>query len=190
MFESLSHSLLLSLLFITLTLSSPIHSTTNAPSLQAPNTATCTGHSAPEYFWALYSVSIGVWYNNGAGCGTIKNHLASALGSAPQPLCGLVQQSCPSLPLVNVLKEGRRKDVEHSSKEDLQMLADTCFRLNTVGPKGGRPVCNYRCDSADGGASTVLEFEVSLGQGEKVNKALAEMYPMVGGGFTCPDILR
>ncbi|KAF2211057.1 hypothetical protein CERZMDRAFT_98792 [Cercospora zeae-maydis SCOH1-5] len=61
--------------------------------------------------------------------------------------------------------------------------------INTVGVRGGRPVCNFKC-VAEGGQEegTILEFDVSLGQGDDVNKALGELYPMVGGGFQCPDV--
>ena len=37
------------------------------------------------------------------------------------------------------------------------------------GVKGGKPVCDYSCVEADGGASTLLSFQTFLGQGDDVN---------------------
>lgn len=41
--------------------------------------------------------------------------------------------------------------------------------LNTVGVRGGKPVCSYTCTSADAGASTLLTFHTFLGQGPDIN---------------------
>ncbi|CAK1360078.1 unnamed protein product [Cercospora beticola] len=136
-----------------LTTSHPTTTTTLLPrahiNLPPPNTALCTATPRSESSWAHYTLHIGVPFASGTGCGGIQNHLTSALGSAPQPMCG----------------------------------------LNSVGVRGGRPVCNFKC-TAEGveEEGTVLEFDVSLGEGGRVEAALGEMYPMVEGGFQCPDV--
>ncbi|KAF2097808.1 hypothetical protein NA57DRAFT_76615 [Rhizodiscina lignyota] len=63
-----------------------------------------------------------------------------------------------------------------------------CGSLNNAILEAGVPISDFTCAPGGPGAdNTVVTFTNQQGQSKQINTAFGTFYPMVNGGFNCPD---